>query len=159
MTEASHKVHKVVERLSQELGRLPKPAEIARRAKVSTKKVDDVLQMVQQPIALQTPIGDDDHTLGDLLKDQTIISPLKWVESLQVRDSVALILHTLTPREEEVIRMRFGIGMDREHTLAEVGDHLCVTRERIRQIEVKALGKLRRSSSLKTLQEWRSDEE
>ncbi len=151
MTEASQKIYKVVNRLTQELGREPRPAEIARRAKVRTKKVDEILRLVQEPIALQSPIGDEDSKLEDFLEDKTVVSPFDRVENLEVKESITKLLHTLTPREEEVIRMRFGIGVNREHTLEEVGHHLSVTRERIRQIEAKALKKLKHPSRLKML--------
>ncbi len=151
MTEASQKIYKVVNRLTQELGREPRPPEIARRAKVRTKKVDEILRLVQEPIALQSPIGDEDSKLEDFLEDKTVVSPFDRVENLEVKESITKLLHTLTPREEEVIRMRFGIGVNREHTLEEVGHHLSVTRERIRQIEAKALKKLKHPSRLKML--------
>jgi RNA polymerase primary sigma factor len=151
MTEASQKIYKVVNRLTQELGREPRPPEIARRARVRTKKVDEILRLVQEPIALQSPIGDEDSKLEDFLEDKTVVSPFDRVENLEVKESITKLLHTLTPREEEVIRMRFGIGVNREHTLEEVGHHLSVTRERIRQIEAKALKKLKHPSRLKML--------
>lgn len=151
MTEASQKIYKVVNRLTQELGREPRTTEIARRAKVRSKKVDEILRLVQEPIALQSPIGDEDSKLEDFLEDKTVVSPFDRVENLEVKESITKLLHTLTPREEEVIRMRFGIGVSREHTLEEVGHHLSVTRERIRQIEAKALKKLKHPSRLKML--------
>ncbi|MGH7273411.1 MAG: sigma-70 family RNA polymerase sigma factor, partial [Nitrospiria bacterium] len=151
MTEASQKIYKVVTHLTQELGREPRPLEIARRAKVPAKKVDEILRLVQEPIALQSPIGDEDSKLEDFIEDKAVTSPFHRVENLEVRDSITRLLHTLTPREEEVIRMRFGIGVSREHTLEEVGHHLSVTRERIRQIEFKALKKLKHPARLKML--------
>ena len=151
MTEASQKIYKIVNRLTQELGREPRPPEIARRAKVRAKKVDEILRLVQEPIALQSPIGDEDSKLEDFLEDKNVVSPFDRVENLEVKESITRLLHTLTPREEEVIRMRFGIGVGREHTLEEVGHHLSVTRERIRQIEAKALKKLKHPSRLKML--------
>lgn len=151
MTEASQKLYKVVTRLTQELGREPTPPEIARRAKVTPKKVDEILRLVQEPIALQSPIGDEDSKLEDFLEDKTVVSPFDRVENLEMKDSITRLLRTLTPREEEVIRMRFGIGVSREHTLEEVGRHLSVTRERIRQIEAKALKKLKHPTRLKML--------
>ena len=151
MTEASQKIYKVVNRLTQELGREPRPPEIARRAKVRAKKVDEILRLVQEPIALQSPIGDEDSKLEDFLEDKSAVSPFDRVENLEMKESITRLLHTLTPREEEVIRMRFGIGVSREHTLEEVGHHLSVTRERIRQIEAKALKKLKHPSRLKML--------
>jgi RNA polymerase primary sigma factor len=151
MTEASQKIYKVVNRLTQELGREPRPPEIARRAKVRAKKVDEILRLVQEPIALQSPIGDEDSKLEDFLEDKGVVSPFDRVENLEMKESITRLLHTLTPREEEVIRMRFGIGVSREHTLEEVGHHLSVTRERIRQIEAKALKKLKHPSRLRML--------
>jgi RNA polymerase primary sigma factor len=115
------------------------------------RKVEEVFKSIQEPVALQTPIGDEESELQELVEDPTAPVPDANVERKEVSLAISRVLQTLTPKEETVIRMRFGIGMRKEHTLEEVGRHLAVTRERIRQIEAKALKKLRHANRLKVL--------
>jgi RNA polymerase primary sigma factor len=131
----------------QELGREPTPDEIAKRMDIPVAKVRKVLRIRQTPISLETPIGEEGDThLAELIQDPAAISPADAVINLNLKEQTSNLLHTLTPREEKVIKMRFGLEDGLEHTLEEVGQYFEVTRERIRQIEAKALRKLRRSS-------------
>lgn len=116
-----------------------------------TRKVEDVFRAIQDPIALQTPVGDENTELEDFIGDKNSPSPYSDAERNEISEQMQQILKTLTPKEERVIRMRFGIGADRDHTLEEVGRHLSITRERVRQIEAKALRKLKHPSRLKAL--------
>ena len=125
--------------------RLPK------KLTVPTRKVEEVFRAIQDPIALQTPVGDEDTELEDFIGDKNSPSPYSDAERNEISEQMQQILKTLTPKEERVIRMRFGIGADRDHTLEEVGRHLSITRERVRQIEAKALRKLKHPSRLKAL--------
>jgi RNA polymerase primary sigma factor len=137
----------------QDRGREPTVEEIAEEMKVSVPRARSILQIAQRPISLETPVGQDAETrLGDLLEDAHVVPALDVVIDISLRERTASILRSLTPREAEIISMRFGIGDGRERTLEEVGRRFSVTRERIRQIEAKALRKLRhprRSSELK----------
>ena len=149
-----NKVTKASRELRQQLGREPIKEEIARKLEVSTEKIDEVLRAIQDPIALQTPIGDDDTTLEEFISDKDASSPYSDTEKNNITSHIRKVLNTLTPREETIIRMRFGIGFDKDHTLEEVGGHLSITRERVRQIEAKALRKLKhpdRRRALKVL--------
>ena len=138
----------------QELGREPKPEEIAERMDMSVSKVRKVLKIAKEPISLETPIGDEeDSHLGDFIEDKRAVSPDDAALLSNLGEKTRDVLSTLTPREEKVLRMRFGIGEKSDHTLEEVGRDFAVTRERIRQIEAKALHKLRhptRSRKLKS---------
>jgi RNA polymerase primary sigma factor len=145
------KVTKASRELTQQLGREPSKEEIAKRLKVSTGKVEEVFRAIQDPIALQTPLGDDGTTIEEFISDKDSPSPYTNAERNNITEQILKILHTLTPREEEVIRMRFGIGFDKDHTLEEVGRHFSITRERVRQIEAKAVRKLRHPSRLRAL--------
>jgi len=151
MMEFYNRVTKASRELTQALGREPTNEEIAARLDVSPKKVEDVFRAIQDPIALQTPIGDEDTELGDFISDKNSPSPYSDAEKKEASGYIQKVLATLTPKEEKVIRMRFGIGVDRDHTLEEVGRHLSITRERVRQIEAKALRKLKHPSRLKAL--------
>jgi RNA polymerase primary sigma factor len=137
----------------QEMGREPTPEELGVRMELSEDKVRRVLKIAKEPISTETPIGDeDDTTLGDFIEDTSIESPDSSATNENLTDATEGILESLTARESKVLRMRFGIGMNTDHTLEEVGKQFDVTRERIRQIEAKALRKLRhptRSSHLK----------
>jgi RNA polymerase primary sigma factor len=151
MMEFYNRVTKASRELTQELGREPTDEEIARRLTVPTRKVEEVFRAIQDPIALQTPVGDEDTELEDFIGDKNSPSPYSDAESKEKSGYIKKVLGTLTPKEEKVIRMRFGIGVDRDHTLEEVGRHLSITRERVRQIEAKALRKLKHPSRLKAL--------
>ena len=146
--------------LVQELGREPTSEEIARRMDIPVSKVRKVLKIAQEPISLETPIGEEeDSHLGDFIEDRSAVSPSESVINLDLKEQTESVLKTLTPREEKVIKMRFGVGDGSEHTLEEVGQNFAVTRERIRQIEAKALRKLRhpsRSRKLRAFLEGRS---
>jgi RNA polymerase primary sigma factor len=154
MMDFYNKVTKASRELKQQLGREPNKEEIGKRLGVSTRKVEDVFKAIQDPIALQTLVGDEDTKLEDFIADENSPSPYFNAEKNEITDKILKILKTLNPNEEKVIRMRFGIGFDKDHTLEEVGRHFSLTRERIRQIEEKALRKLKhpnRRSSLKAI--------
>jgi RNA polymerase primary sigma factor len=152
MIETINKLIRTSRYLVQEIGREPTPEEIAERMDLPLEKVRKVLKIAKEPISLETPIGEEeDSHLGDFIEDKKIISPSEAVFSRNLADQTKKVLSTLTPREEKVIRMRFGIGEKADHTLEEVGQNFDVTRERIRQIEAKALRKLRHPSRSKKL--------
>ena len=151
MMEFYNRVTKASRELTQELGREPTDEEIAKKLTVPTRKVEEVFRAIQDPIALQTPVGDEDTELEDFIGDKNSPSPYTDAEGKEISGYIKKVLGTLTPKEEKVIRMRFGIGVDRDHTLEEVGRHLTITRERVRQIEAKALRKLKHPSRLKAL--------
>ena len=154
MIETINKLVRTSRYLVQELGRDPAPEEIAEKMDLSVEKVRKVLKIAKEPISLETPVGEEeDSHLGDFIEDKNVINPSFAVANLNLVDQTQKVLATLTPREERVLRMRFGIGEESHHTLEEVGQDFNVTRERIRQIEAKALRKLRhpsRSGRLKT---------
>jgi len=151
MMEFYNRVTKASRELTQQLGREPSNEEIAKKLVVPTRKVEEVFRAIQDPIALQTPVGDEDTELEDFIGDKNSPSPYSDAERNETSEQILMILKTLTPKEEKVIRMRFGIGVDRDHTLEEVGRHLSITRERVRQIEAKALRKLKHPSRLRAL--------
>ncbi|NLI29893.1 MAG: sigma-70 family RNA polymerase sigma factor [Nitrospiraceae bacterium] len=151
MMEFYNRVTKASRELTQQLGREPVNEEIAKKLAVPVRKVEEVFRAIQDPIALQTPIGDEDTELEDFIGDKTSPSPYNEAERVETSEQIQKVLETLTPKEETVIKMRFGIGVDRDHTLEEVGRYLSITRERVRQIEAKALRKLKHPSRLKYL--------
>jgi len=152
MIETINKLIRTSRYLVQELGREPAPEEIADRMDIPLEKVRKVLKIAKEPISLETPIGEEeDSHLGDFIEDKNTASPVDSVINIDLADQVKKVLGTLTPREERVLRMRFGIGEKSDHTLEEVGQDFEVTRERIRQIEAKALRKLRHPSRSKRL--------
>ncbi len=155
MIETINKLARTSRQLIQELGREPTPEEIAEKMEMSVEKVKKVFKISKEPISLETPIGEEeDSSLGDFIEDKKIISPADAVMSVTLSEQTRSVLSTLTPREEKVLRMRFGIGEKSDHTLEEVGQDFFVTRERIRQIEAKALRKLRHPSRAKLLKSY-----
>ena len=152
MIETINKLIRTSRALVQELGREPTSEEIAQRMDIPVSKVRKVLKIAQEPISLETPIGEEeDSHLGDFIPDTNVVSPSEAVINLNLKEQTDSVLKTLTPREERVIKMRFGVGEGSEHTLEEVGQSFAVTRERIRQIEAKALRKLRHPSRSRRL--------
>jgi RNA polymerase primary sigma factor len=151
MVEFYNRVNKVSKKLTQQFWREPSKEEIAQELGVSPGKVETLFRAIQTPIALQSPIGDEHSTIEDFIDDKNASSPYFNAEQNDITEKILKILHTLHPKEELVIKMRFGIGFDRDHTLEEVGKYLSITRERVRQIEVKALRKLRHPNRLKLL--------
>ena len=152
MIETINKLVRTSRYLVQDLGREPTPEEIAEKMELPLEKVRKVLKIAKEPISLETPIGEEeDSHLGDFIEDKSVINPSEAVVNMNLSDTTTKVLSTLTPREEKVLRMRFGIGEKSDHTLEEVGQDFFVTRERIRQIEAKALRKLRHPSRAKLL--------
>jgi RNA polymerase primary sigma factor len=159
MIETINKLIRTTRQLVQECGREPTPEEIAERMDLPLDKVRRVLKIAKEPISLETPIGEEeDSSLGDFIEDKGVISPLEAVIKGNLSDQTSRVLSSLTPREEKVLRMRFGIGEKSDHTLEEVGQDFNVTRERIRQIEAKALRKLRHPSRAKRLKGFAATE-
>ncbi len=152
MIETINKLIRTQRQLVQELGREPTSEEIGKRMDIPVAKVRKILKIAQEPISLETPIGEEeDSHLGDFIEDKAVVSPSDAVINLNLKEQTSSVLKTLTPREEKVIKMRFGLDDGSEHTLEEVGQSFAVTRERIRQIEAKALRKLRHPSRSRKL--------
>jgi RNA polymerase primary sigma factor len=144
VAETVNKLLRVTRLLVQRLGREPSPEEIAEQMEMSLDKVQKVLKIVKEPISLETPLGDEEESsLGDLIEDQLAPSPVEVAIRSNLGELTRKVLATLAPREEQILRMRFGIGRTTDYTLEEVGKRFAVTRERIRQIEARALRKLR----------------
>ena len=155
MIETINKLVRTTRQLVQEVGREPTPEEIANRLDLPVDKVRKVLKIAKEPISLETPIGEEkDSHLGDFIEDKKAASPAESVIRMNLKEQTLKVLQTLTPREERVLRKRFGIGVDTAHTLEEVGHDFDVTRERVRQIEAKALRKLRHPSRSKMLRSF-----
>jgi RNA polymerase primary sigma factor len=155
MVETIHKVSRTARTLLQELGREPGTDEIAERLGITPDKVREILKIAQDPVSLETPIGEEeDSHLGDFVEDNDSPAPSESASFSLLREQLCNILHTLTPREEQVIKLRFGLEDGRPRTLEEVGKQFEITRERIRQIEAKALRKLRHPSRSKTLKDY-----
>jgi RNA polymerase primary sigma factor len=147
MIETINKLVRIQRQLQQDLGREPTTEELAVKMELPVGKVRKVLRIAQEPISLETPVGEEEEShLGDFIIDRRVISPSEAVINLNLREQTAEVLKTLSPREEKIVKMRFGLQDGSEHTLEEVGQHFAVTRERIRQIEAKALRKLRHPS-------------
>ncbi|MFS8542820.1 MAG: RNA polymerase sigma factor RpoD [Limnochordales bacterium] len=155
MVETINKLVRVSRQLLQELGREPTPAEIAERMGLPEERVREILKIAQEPVSLETPIGEEeDSHLGDFIEDQDAPAPAEAASYLMLKEQLEDVLDTLTPREEKVLRLRFGLDDGRARTLEEVGQVFGVTRERIRQIEAKALRKLRHPSRSKKLKDF-----
>ena len=155
MVETMNRVSRASHELVQELGRDPTPQEIAKRLHVPVEKVVEIMRVAQEPISLETPVGEeDDSHLGDFIQDEEAFEPADAASYALLREQLADVLKTLTPREEKVLRLRYGLTDGKLHTLEEVGEEFNVTRERIRQIEAKALRKLRHPSRSKVLKDF-----
>jgi len=160
MIETINKLNRIFRQMLQEMGREPTPEELAEKMEMPEDKVRKVLKIAKEPISMETPIGDDeDSHLGDFIEDINIMAPMESATSESLRESTREILTTLTARESKVLCMRFGIDMNTDHTLEEVGKQFDVTRERIRQIEAKALRKLRHPSRAENLRSFLNDNE
>ena len=158
MIETINKMLRTSRQIQAEIGHEPTPEELAPRLGMSVEKIKKVLKIAKEPVSLETPVGDEeDSHLGDFIEDKRTLQPLDAAIQVNLRQSCTAVLATLTPREERVLRMRFGIGMNSDHTLEEVGLHFAVTRERIRQIEAKALRKLKHVNRSKKLRSFLED--
>ena len=155
MVETINKLIRVSRQLLQEYGREPTPEEIAAEMGVSEEKVREIMKVAQEPVSLETPIGEEeDSHLGDFIPDDDVPAPAEAAAFMLLKEQLMGVLDTLTPREEKVLRLRFGLDDGRARTLEEVGKEFNVTRERIRQIEAKALRKLRHPSRSKKLKDF-----
>ena len=155
MVETINKLHRVSRRLLQEFGRDPVPEEIALEMEMPVERVREIMKVAQEPVSLETPIGEEeDSHLGDFIEDEEAPAPPDAASFRLLREQLQEVLYTLAPREEKVLRLRFGIDDGRARTLEEVGQQFGVTRERIRQIEAKALRKLRHPSRSKKLKDF-----
>ncbi|SDF24655.1 RNA polymerase sigma factor RpoD [Sporolituus thermophilus] len=155
MVETINKLIRVSRQLLQEKGREPTPEEIAREMDISVERVREIMKIAQEPVSLETPIGEEeDSHLGDFIEDQDAPAPAEAASFMLLKEQLEEVLETLTPREEKVLRLRFGLDDGRARTLEEVGQYFGVTRERIRQIEAKALRKLRHPSRSKKLKDF-----
>lgn len=157
IVELYNKVSRTSADLAQELGREPTDAEVGEKIRVPEKRIADIRSAIKDTVALQSPVGDEDTILEDFLADKNTHSPCENAEREELSRQIIRMLKMLKPREEEVIRLRFGIGVDRDHTLEEVGRHLLITRERVRQIEAQALRKLRSQEKLRILTDCSRD--
>jgi RNA polymerase primary sigma factor len=158
MIETINKMNRISRQILQETGQEPDPATLAQRMEMPEEKIRKILKISKEPISMETPIGDDDSHLGDFIEDQSTMAPSDAATYASLRDVTKEVLDTLTPREAKVLRMRFGIEMSTDHTLEEVGKQFDVTRERIRQIEAKALRKLRHPSRSERLKSFLDQE-
>ncbi len=155
MIETINKIVRTSRQMLHEIGREPTPEELAEKLAMPLEKVRKVLKIAKEPISLETPIGDEeDSYLGDFIEDKNAVLPIDAAIQSNLRETTTRVLASLTPREERVLRMRFGIGMNTDHTLEEVGQQFSVTRERIRQIEAKALRKLKHPSRSRKLRSF-----
>ena len=155
MTEAINKIARKRRKIFSEIGREPTPEELGKKLGMPIEKVRKVLQIVKEPLSLETPIGDEeDSHLGDLIEDENAIQPIAAMIQSNLRETTTSVLASLTPREERIVRMRFGLGMNSDHTLEEVGQQFSLTRERIRQIEAKAIRKLKHPSRSRVLRSF-----
>jgi RNA polymerase primary sigma factor len=159
MIETINKLNRISRQMLQEMGREPSPEELAVKMEMPEDKIRKVLKIAKEPISMETPIGDDeDSHLGDFIEDTSIATPIEQATNESLLETTHAVLAQLTPREAKVLRMRFGIDMNTDHTLEEVGKQFDVTRERIRQIEAKALRKLRHPSRSEQLRSFLMDD-
>jgi RNA polymerase primary sigma factor len=155
MIEASNKIVRTRRQIFNEIGREPTPEELAKKLHIPLEKVRKTLKIAREPLSLETPIGDEGASnLGDLIEDKNAILPIDAAIQSNLRETTTRLLASLTPREERIVRMRFGLGMNSDHTLEQVGQQFSVTRERIRQIEAKALRKLKHPSRSRELRSF-----
>src|SRR5215813_3936767 len=155
MNEAINKIVRTRRQMFNEIGREPTPEELGKKLGMPIENVRKVLQIAKQPLSLETPIGEEeDSNLGDLIEDKNAIQPIDAMIQSNLRETTTRVLASLTPREERIIRMRFGLGMNSDHTLEQVGQQFSVTRERIRQIEAKAIRKLKHPSRSRVLRSF-----
>ena len=155
MTDMIGKIVRTSRQMLNEVGRAPTPEELAHKLHMPLEKVRKTLKIAREPLSLETPIGDEgDSNLGDLIEDKNAILPIDAAIQSSLRETTTRLLASLTPREERIVRMRFGLGMNSDHTLEEVGQQFSVTRERIRQIEAKAIRKLKHPSRSRVLRSF-----
>jgi len=155
MVEVVNKIIRTSRKMLNEIGREPTPEELAEKLGMPVEKVRKVLKLAREPLSIETPVGDEeDVRLGDLIEDKNAIQPIDAAIQSNLRETTTRVLASLTPREERILRMRFGIGMNKDHTLESVGQQFSVTRERIRQIEAKALRKLKHPSRSRILRSF-----
>jgi RNA polymerase primary sigma factor len=155
MVETIGKIVRTSRKMLTELGREPTPEELAAKLRFPLEKVRKTLKIAKEPVSLETPIGDEaDSHLGDLIEDKNAIMPIDAAIQSDLRETTTRVLASLSPREERVLRMRFGIGINADHTLEEVGQQFSVSRERIRQIEARALRKLKHPTRSKMLRSF-----
>jgi len=155
MIETINKLNRISRQILQETGVEPTPEELSKIMLLSEDKIRKILKISKEPISMETPVGDDDDShLGDFIEDNSTLAPLDSATMSGLKEAIGEVLSSLTPREAKVLRMRFGIAMNTDHTLEEVGKQFDVTRERIRQIEAKALRKLRHPSRAEKLQSF-----
>ncbi len=154
LIEESTRISRIYTKFMRERGREPAPEEVAKIMGLSVVRVNEILRAIQEPVSLETPILSEEKELKDVIIDEKSVSPFKTLENSEAADRIEQVLSSLTEREEKIIRMRFGIGVGSEHTLEEVGKYFNLTRERIRQIEIKALKKLRHPARSKQLREY-----
>ena len=155
MVDVTNKIIRMSRKMLNEVGRQPTPEELAEKLGMPLERVRKALKLAKEPLSIETPIGDEeDGRLGDLIEDKDAIQPIDAAIQSDLRETTNRVLASLTPREERILRMRFGIGMNKDHTLEEVGQQFSVTRERIRQIEAKALRKLKHPSRSRILRSF-----
>jgi RNA polymerase primary sigma factor len=154
LIEESTRISRIYAKFMREKGREPAPEEVSKLMGLSVVRVNEILRAIQEPVSLETPILSEEKELKDVIIDEKSVSPFKTLENNEASDRIEQVLSSLSEREEKIIRMRFGIGVGSEHTLEEVGKFFNLTRERIRQIEIKALKKLRHPARSKMLREY-----